>query len=85
MLSSREDDFKEIKHFHYMTNMHMAAPYQKNPYLWVNEIYNFGRPFLAHHYYILNLSYLYPGVEKKDFERNNAFSLYNLYSHALAQ
>ena len=32
-----------------------------------HEIYNFGRPFLVYHYYILSLSDLYPGVEKRNF------------------
>ena len=32
-----------------------------------HEIYNFGRPFLAHHYYILSLSDPCQGVEKKFF------------------
>ena len=30
--------------------------------------YNFGRPFLGHHYYIHSLSYLCLGVEKKIFK-----------------
>ena len=29
------------------------------------EIYNFGTPFLGHHYYILGLSDLCLGIEKK--------------------
>ena len=29
-----------------------------------HEIYNFGRPFLGHHYYTLSLSDLCLGVEK---------------------
>ena len=29
-----------------------------------NEIYNFGRTFLGHHYYKLNLSDSYPSVDK---------------------
>ena len=32
------------------------------------EIYNFGRPFLGHHDYILGLSDLCMGVEKKIFK-----------------
>ena len=49
-----------------------------------NEIYNFGRPVLGHHYYILSLSELGLGVEKKIFFLKYAFSLYNLYDHAQA-
>ena len=33
-----------------------------------NEIYNFGRPFLGHHYLILSLSDLLMGEEKKIFK-----------------
>ena len=33
-----------------------------------HEIYNFGRPFLGHHYYILGLSDLCLGVEKNIFK-----------------
>ena len=40
--------FKEIMHFHYMT--YMATPLHKNPCPGGHEIYNFGRPFLGHHY-----------------------------------
>ena len=42
----------------------MATPSHKNPCPGGHEIYNFGRPSLAHHYYILDLSDLCPGVEK---------------------
>ena len=30
-----------------------------------HEIYNFGKPFLGHHYFILSLPHLFPWVEKK--------------------
>ena len=33
-----------------------------------HEIYNFGRPFLGHHYYIISLSDLCLGAEKKIFK-----------------
>ena len=33
-----------------------------------HEIYNFGRPFLGRHYFILSLSDLGLGVEKKMFK-----------------
>ena len=52
-------------------------PYHKNPSpSQGHKIYNFGRPFLGHHYYmyILNLSDPCPSVAKK--RRNIAFSLY---------
>ena len=58
--------FKEIMHFHYMT--YMATPYNKNPCPGGHEIYNFGGPFLCHHNYILSLSNLCLGVEKKIFK-----------------
>ena len=43
----------------------MATPLQKNPCRGGSEIYNFGRPFLGNHYYILGLFDLCQGVEKK--------------------
>ena len=49
------------------------------------EIYNFGTPFLGHHYYILGLSDQCLRVEKNIFKEINAFSLYDLYGHALTQ
>ena len=57
--------FKEIMHFHYMT--YMATPEHKNPCPRGHEMYNFGRAFLVHHYYILGLFHLCLGVEKKIF------------------
>ena len=42
--------FKEIMQIHYMINM--ATFLHKNPCPGGNEIYNFCRPFLGHHYYI---------------------------------
>ena len=45
----------------------------------------FGRPLLGHHYYILSFSDPCPVVEKNIFKEKNAFSLYDLYGHALAQ
>ena len=44
---------------------YMATPYHKNPCPWGHEIYNFGRPFLGHHYNIFSLFNLCLGVEKK--------------------
>ena len=68
----------------------MATPLHKNPgpCPGVHDIYNFGKPFLGHHYYILGLSDLCLGVEKRIFKEinsNNAFSLYDLCGHGLAQ
>ena len=61
---SREKDFeKKIMHVHYMT--YMATPEHKNPYPRGHEIYNFGRPFLGHHYYILSLFALCLRVERR--------------------
>ena len=53
---------KKIMHFHYMT--YMATPNTRTPAPGGHEIYNLGRPFLGHHYYILCLSEPCPGVEK---------------------
>ena len=46
----------------------MAMPQHKNPCLGGHEIYNFGRPFLGHHYYIHSLSDLFLGVKRKIFK-----------------
>ena len=46
----------------------MATPYNKNHCPRGHEIYNFGRPFLGHYYYIFGLSDLCLGVEKKIFK-----------------
>ena len=43
---------------------YMATPEHKNPCPRGHEIYNFGTPFLGHHYYILGLSDLCLGVAK---------------------
>ena len=39
-------------------------PEHKNPPKG-HEIYNFSEPFLGHHNYLLSLSVLCPGIEKK--------------------
>ena len=44
---------------------YMASPQHKNPYPRGHEIYNFGGPLLGNHNYILRLSVLCLGVEKK--------------------
>ena len=56
---------KEKMHFYHIT--YMATPQHKNPCPGRYEIYNFGRPFLGHHYFILTLSDICLGVEKKIF------------------
>ena len=38
-----------------------------------HEIYNLGRPFLSHHYYILSLSDLCMGVKKIFFKETMRF------------
>ena len=43
------------------------SPEHKNPCPRGHEIYNFGRPFLGHHYYIFGLSDQCLRVEKKIF------------------
>ena len=42
----------------------------------VMKFKNFGRPFLGHHYYILSLSVLCLGVEKKIFKKYINFTLF---------
>ena len=44
---------------------YMATPQHMNPCHEGPEIYNFGRPFFGHHYYILSLSEPCTGVERK--------------------
>ena len=51
--------------FHYMTYSHALA---QEPCPRGHEIYNFGRPFLGHHYFLLGLSSLYLVVEKNIFK-----------------
>ena len=50
-------------HFHFMTYAYGYGLAQET-LVGGNEIYNFGRPSLGRHYYILSFSYLYPRVEK---------------------
>ena len=58
--------FKEIVHFHFMT--YITTLKHKNPCPGVHELYNFGRPFLIYHYYMLGLSDLCLGGEEKIFK-----------------
>ena len=51
----------------------MATPKHKNPCRRGHEIYNFGRPFLGYHSYILGLSDLCLGVEKEIFKAIKQF------------
>ena len=65
-LGEEKKIFKEIMHFYYMTyNGHALA---QEPLPRGHKIYNFGRPFLSHHYYTLSLSDICLGVEKKIFK-----------------
>ena len=50
---------EEIMHFQYMTINALA----QEPLPGGHVIYNFGKPFLGHHYYILGMSYLCLGVK----------------------
>ena len=43
----------------------MATPWHNNPCPGGCDIYNFSRPYLGYHYYILRFSDLCLGVEKK--------------------
>ena len=51
----------------------------------VHDIYNFGKSFFDHHHYKLRLFDLCPDVEEMILKRKNAFSLFDLYDHAIAQ
>ena len=50
---NREEDFKELIHFHYMT--YMANPTTRTS---APVVMRFGRHFLGYHYYRLSLSAL---------------------------
>ena len=75
--------FKVTMHFHYIT--FMATPYRKNPCAWDHESYNFCRPFLVHHYYILSLLNLCPWVEKKIFQEFCIFTIWLIWPHPIAR
>ena len=64
---------------------YMTKTYYKNPCPRGRKIDNFSWPFLGHDNYILALSDLYLGVEKKSFREKMQISLYELYGHAPAQ
>ena len=66
MPGSREDDFLRHKAFSLFVLYDNALA--QDPYPAGHEIYNFGRPFLGHHYYILGLSDLCLGYEKQIFK-----------------
>ena len=50
-LGEEKKNFKGIMQFHFKT--YIAMPEHKNPCPTGLEMYNFGRPFLGHHYNIL--------------------------------
>ena len=81
MAGCRENDSERNKHFHYMT--YMATPYHQKTCPGGHEIYNFGRPFLGHHYNTLSLSESCPGVEKMIFKEIMHFH-YMTYMATLA-
>ena len=56
-----------------------------NYYNDLHEIYNFGTPFLGHHYYILSLSDQCPREKIKRFLKEMMHFHYDLHGHALAQ
>ena len=57
----------------------MATPLHKTPCPGSHEIDNFGRPFLGHHNYLLGLSDLGLGVEKKMFKEIMHFHYLTLW------
>ena len=73
--------FKEVPviHFHYITCMYTAMPQHKNPCIGGHIIYNFGRPFLGHHFYTgtFKLTEPCPRVEEKIFKE--VHQLYTFY------
>ena len=81
MPGSKEEDLKKNAFSPYDLYVHTLA---QEPLVWGHEIHNFGRPFLGYHYYILSLSDLCLGVEKKVYKQIMYFH-YMSYDHALAQ
>ena len=62
----------------------IAMPYHQNPS--PGDDHDFGRPFLSHRYFILSLSDICMGVEKKIFKEVMHFHyMTSLYGHALAK
>ena len=76
-----EEDFKRNNAIS-LYDLYDHAPH-KNPCPRGHEIYNFGRPFNGHHYYILGLSDLYLGIKKICKEIMHFH--YVTYNHSLAQ
>ena len=63
----------------------MATPLHRNPSPRGHKIYNFGRGFHAHHYFVLRLSEIYPRVQKKIFKEIMHFHYMTIYGHILSQ
>ena len=79
MPGSTEEDFYRKNAFPlYDLYGHTLA---QEPFPRGSESYNFGRLFLGHHYYIISLSNICMGVKKKNFKKNNAFSLYDMRTY----
>ena len=64
MHGSWDEDFSRNNAF----SLYDLYGQHKNPSPMSHEIYNFSRPFLGHHYYILSLIDLCLGVKKKIFK-----------------
>ena len=56
--------------------IYMTTPQHKNPYPGCHEIYNFGKPFLGHHSYILSLTDQCLGVEEKILKEIQQFYIF---------
>ena len=54
----------------------MSRPQDKNPCPRDHEVHNFGGTFLSHHYFILSLSDLCVGVERKISKEIHQFYTY---------
>ena len=74
--------FKEIMHFHHMS--YMASPSTRTSGTGVKKLTIFEDPSSVIIPMFLHVVCL-PRSREEDFERNNAFSLYDLYSHAPAK
>ena len=60
----------------------MVTRYHRNPCPECHK--SFGRPFHGHHYYILSLSDLWLGVEKKLFKEIMHFTVRLIWQHPRA-
>ena len=65
---------------------HISRPSHNNPYPGCHMSLNYGSPFHGNHFYILSLSYLYPGVENWSLKEILIMHFYYMtYIYVLSQ